>query len=161
MANLWNDVTNQVMRLANLEADRYRHEYIGTQHLLLALLRLPDHAAARALAARGIVLLHVRRELEEVVQHGREHGRMPRVRPLTPRAKAALEHAVALAHVLGKADVDSAHLLAGVAHDLEGVAGQILRDLGFTGAKEQVSAFTDKVNREPPEVNYTELPPPG
>src|SRR5262249_55099564 len=110
MAKLWNDVTNRVMRLAEQEARRFQHEYIGTEHVLMALLRLHGCAATRALAARGIDLRHIRLEVEKIVQYGPERPRLPRVLPLTPRARQALRNAVEAADALGKVDVDTGHL---------------------------------------------------
>jgi hypothetical protein len=156
MANLWNDVTNRVMRLANREADRLRHDYIGTEHILMALLRLPDHAAAQALAAAGIELRHVRMEVEKIVHSGPENTWMPKVRPLTPRAKVVLRFSVESADKLGKTEVDTGHLLCGLVWEQEGVASQILRLLGFVGEgvppdgiRERIGRHTDAIQAAP------------
>jgi hypothetical protein len=145
MANLWNDVTNRVMRLAGQEAGRFRHDYIGTEHLLMALLRMHECAAAKALAARGIDLRHVRLESERVVHPGPEGLHLPRVLPLTPRARQALRHAVEAADALGKADVDTGHVLLGLVREGEGLASQVLRSLGVLGPAGAYEQLRDEV----------------
>src|SRR5262245_25007058 len=145
MAKLWNDVTNRVMRLADQEARRFQHEYIGTEHVLMALLRMHGCAAAKALGARGIDLRHIRLEVEKVLPFGPDRPRLPRVLPLTPRARQALRNAVEAADALGKADVDTGHLLLGLVREEEGLAGQVLRVLGVLGPAGSFEQLRDEV----------------
>src|SRR5689334_4615335 len=86
-----NNAALRVLCLAEQEAKRFRHDYIGTEHLLLALVQLPDGVAARVLSRLGITPGQVRRAVEAVVRINREQ--VPGARSLTPRVKQVLQYA--------------------------------------------------------------------
>jgi hypothetical protein len=122
---------DRVLRLAEEEADHFSHEYVGTEHLLLALIREGTGVAARLLAARGIGAGEVRQRVERIVQHGPADDRVVfGDLPLTPRAKSALALAAEEARDLGDREVGPEHLLLGLAREDEGVAAEVLQDLG-------------------------------
>lgn len=118
----------QVVVLAQEEARTLRHPFIGTEHLLLGLLRDEDGVAARALAGCGVTLIDARQRVGEIVTPGAEvmHGQMP----FTPRSKRTLELALREAHSLGNNHIGTEHLLLALARDTEGVATQVILDLG-------------------------------
>ena len=118
----------QVVVLAQDEARELRHDYIGTEHVLLGLLREEDGVAARVLASLGVELDAVRDEVVKIVGSGDEEptGQIP----FTPRAKKVLELALREALTIGHNYVGTEHLLLGIAREGEGVASRILDDLG-------------------------------
>ncbi|MGH2850016.1 MAG: Clp protease N-terminal domain-containing protein [Solirubrobacteraceae bacterium] len=118
----------QVVVLAQEEARTLRHPFIGTEHLLLGLLRDEDGVAARALAGCGVTLIDARRRVDEIVTPGAEvtHGQMP----FTPRSKRALELALREAQSLGSGSIGTEHLLLALARDTDGVATRVILDLG-------------------------------
>jgi len=118
----------QVIVLAQEEARVLRHTYIGTEHLLLGLLREQEGIASRALAALGIGIERVRVEVIRIVGRGEEatHGQIP----FTPRAKKVLELGLREAQALGHNYIGTEHLLLGLAREDSGVASSILLDLG-------------------------------
>ena len=118
----------QVVVLAQEEARRLKHGYIGTEHLLLGLLREEEGVAARVLDALGVTLDEVRAHVARVIGQGDEvaTGEMP----LTPRAKKVLELALREALSLGHNYIGTEHILLGLVRESEGVAARILRGLG-------------------------------
>ena len=118
----------EVIVLAQEEAVGLRHNYIGTEHLLLGLLRIGDGPAARVLAGFGVTIDEARRMVARVVGPGDEEpaGQIP----FTPRSKNVLELAFREALRLQSGDVGPEHILLGLAREGEGVAARILLDLG-------------------------------
>jgi ATP-dependent Clp protease ATP-binding subunit ClpC len=116
----------QVVVLAQDEARALRHNYIGTEHLLLGLLREEEGIAARVLESLGVTIEDVRAEVARIVGQGDvvETGQIP----FTPRAKRVLELSLREALSLGHNWIGTEHLLLGVAREDEGVAMQILRE---------------------------------
>jgi ATP-dependent Clp protease ATP-binding subunit ClpC len=124
----------QVPVLAQEEARSFGHDFIGTEHLLLGLLREEDGLAARVLAARvladlGVTVEHVRARVREIVGSG-EPGQATGQIPFTARAKRALEVALREALGMGHNHIGTEHLLLGVVQDDEAVAAVIMRELG-------------------------------
>ena len=115
--------------LAQDEARRLRHNYIGTEHLLLGLLREEDGLAARVLASRDVRLDGAREQVARIVGEGDDVR--PGQIPFTPRAKKVLELSLREAIALGHNYIGTEHLLLGVAREDGGVASQILRDAGL------------------------------
>jgi ATP-dependent Clp protease ATP-binding subunit ClpC len=120
----------QVVVLAQDEARRLQHNYIGTEHLLLGLLREEEGIAARVLESLGITAERVRSEVDRIVGRGDEvtAGQIP----FTPRAKKALEGSLREALALNHKFIGTEHVLLGVAREENGVAARILEDLGAT-----------------------------
>lgn len=118
-----------VMQLANREAQRLNHEYIGTEHLLLGLLREGGGVGCDVLRGLNVDLDRARREVLVIVQQGPDMivlGEMPQ----TPWAKKAIEYAIEEAVGLGHEEVGTGELLLGLVREQEGVAGKVLLNLG-------------------------------
>jgi ATP-dependent Clp protease ATP-binding subunit ClpA len=126
----------KVMQLANQEAQRFNHEYIGTEHILLGLTQEGLLAqggvgvAATVLGHFDIDLHKVRREVERIVCFGPD-VRPEGVKPQTPRAKKVIEYAIEEARGLGRSAVGTGALLLGLLREEEGVACQVLLNLGL------------------------------
>jgi hypothetical protein len=124
------DRARKVIQLANEEAQRYNHEYIGTEHILLGLAKEGSGVAANVLKNFGAELSTLRRETEKFVQQGPDVVTMPKL-PLTPRAKKVIENAIEEARNLNHNYVSTEHLLLGLLREEEGVAAQVLQNLGL------------------------------
>jgi ATP-dependent Clp protease ATP-binding subunit ClpC len=118
------------MQLANQEAQRFNHEYIGTEHILLGLVKEGSGVAANVLKNLDVDLRKIRLEVEKLVQSGPEMVTMGKL-PQTPRAKKVIEYAIEEARNLNHNYVGTEHLLLGLLREEEGVAAQVLRNLGL------------------------------
>jgi ATP-dependent Clp protease ATP-binding subunit ClpA len=120
----------QVVVFAQDEARSLKHNYIGTEHLLLGLLREEEGIGGRVLESFGIAIEAVRGEVARIIGEGDEvtSGEIP----FTPRAKKVLELSMREALSLGHNYIGTEHILLGLARENEGVAGQILTDQGVT-----------------------------
>lgn len=127
MLNRFTERARRVLLLAQQEAMRLNHNYIGTEHILLGLMHEQEGIAAKVLAAQ-IDIDSVRQEIERVI--GRGNGSTEEI-GYTPRTKKVLELAVEEAMQLGHNYVGTEHLLLGLLREGEGVAGQILSQLGI------------------------------
>ena len=124
--------TNQSRRavaLAQEEATDFRHGYIGTEHILLGLVREGTGSAARVLVSMDVTLDAVRQEVEVTVGRG-DHERSSGPIPFTPRAKKSLERSLRESIQLGSGYIGTGHLLLGLMSEDEDVAVQILGALG-------------------------------
>jgi ATP-dependent Clp protease ATP-binding subunit ClpA len=132
MYERFTDRARKVMQLANQEAQRFNHEYIGTEHILLGLVKEGSGVAANVLKNLDIDLRKIRLEVEKIVQHGPggEQVVMGRL-PHTPRAKKVIDYSVEEARNLNHNYVGTEHLLLGLLREQEGVAAQILMNLGL------------------------------
>ncbi len=129
MFERFTDRARRVVVMAQEESRLLEHNFIGTEHLLLGLLRESDGVAAQTLAALDISLETVRARVEEIVGMGRgptEAGNIP----FTPRAKKVLEMALREALTLGHNYIGTEHLLLGLVREGEGVAAQVLAQMG-------------------------------
>jgi hypothetical protein len=124
----------QVVVRAQDEARRLNHNYLGTEHLLLALLRDRQATAAQVLRDLGLALHDVRNEVKRIIGLGSEAPGGPI--PLTPRAKKALELSRRAA---GDSPIWTEHLLLGLLDEGEGVAAHILKDRGVTHERIKVA----------------------
>jgi ATP-dependent Clp protease ATP-binding subunit ClpC len=131
MVGRFTEQARQVLQLANDEALRLNHEYIGTEHILLGLLREGSGVAAAALKNHHIDLLKIRREVEKIVQRGPDMNLTGSLLPKTPRAKLVIEFAIAESRNLNHTHVGTEHLLLGLLGETEGVAAQVLMNLGL------------------------------
>jgi len=124
------DKAHKVLRYARIEARRMRHEYVGTEHLLLGLVHEGTGVAATILQRLGVDPRKVRFEVEKIVKSG------PVVIPtnhqfrLAPEAKKAFEYAFEEAKRLGQNYFGTEHLLLGLLREEEGIAAQVLLNLG-------------------------------
>src|SRR5919199_3774064 len=131
----------KVLQLAQEEAQRFNHNYIGTEHLLLGLVREGEGVAAKVLGNLGIELTKVRSAVEFIIGRG-ERQVMGEI-GLTPRAKKVIELAVDEARRLGHHYIGTEHLLLGLIREGEGVAAGVLERLGVS--LERVRTQTVKV----------------
>jgi hypothetical protein len=131
MFQRFTDRAGKIMTLANQEAQRFNHEYIGTEHILLGLVAEGSGVAAAVLREMGVELAAVRAAVEGIVHRGPVEAGGSK-RPLTPRAKKVFEYAVEESRGLGRTDLGTEHLLLGLLREHDGVAGQVLGNLGVT-----------------------------
>ena len=118
-----------------------KHHYIGTEHLLLGLLRESEGVASRVLTVVGVQVELVRRDVTRIVGLGDEPVRADEELPLTPRMENIVELANAEAETRGQLLTDTEHLLLGLVREGNGVANVILADLGVDG--ESIRRETD------------------
>ena len=118
----------RVLSLAQEEAQRFNHNYIGTEHVLLGLVRETDGIAAKVLANLGVELNKVRSAVEFIIGRGEKSS--PGEIGLTPRAKKVIELAVDEARRLNHHHIGTEHLLIGLMREGEGVAAGVLESLG-------------------------------
>jgi ATP-dependent Clp protease ATP-binding subunit ClpC len=130
MYERFTDRARKVMQLANQEAQRFNHEYIGTEHILLGLVKEGSGVAANVLKNLDVDLRKIRLEVEKIVQSGPDMVTMGKL-PQTPRAKKVIEYAIEEARNLNHNYVGTEHLLLGLLREQEGVAAQVLMNLGL------------------------------
>jgi ATP-dependent Clp protease ATP-binding subunit ClpC len=130
MFNRFTERARKVIILAKEEARRFNHDYIGTEHILLGLIREGEGVAATVLQKMGVSLENIRLEVEKLVQPGPATQIMGDI-PFTPRAKKALELAAEEARSLGHNYIGTEHILLGLIREGEGVASQVLLNLGL------------------------------
>jgi ATP-dependent Clp protease ATP-binding subunit ClpA len=140
----------RVVVMAQEQARVLNHNYIGTEHLLLGLIREDEGVAARALAALGISLTAVRQQVVEIIGRGRRppSGHVP----LTPETKQVLELARREATALGYDYVGTEHILLGLVRERKGIAAQVLVQFGadLNRVRQQVIRLLhDDQGREP------------
>ena len=130
MFERFTDRARKVMALANQEAQQLNHEYIGTEHILLGLIKEGSGVAANALKGLKVDLQKARAEVEKLIRSGRDKvaaGKLPQ----TPRAKKVVEYAILEARNLNHNYVGTEHLLLGLVREHDGVAAQALMNMGF------------------------------
>ena len=130
MFNRFTERARKVIILAKEEARRFNHDYIGTEHILLGLIREGEGVAAAVLEKMGLDLQTIRLEVEKVVQPGPTTQILGDI-PFTPRAKKALELAAEEARALGHNYIGTEHILLGLIREGESVASQVLLNLGL------------------------------
>ena len=130
MFNRFTERARKVIILAKEEARRFNHDYIGTEHILLGLVREGEGVAASVLQKMGVSLEKIRLEIEKLVQPGPTTQIIGDV-PFTPRAKKALELAAEEARALGHNYIGTEHLLLGLIREGEGMASQVLLNVGL------------------------------
>jgi ATP-dependent Clp protease ATP-binding subunit ClpC len=121
--------SSRVLALAHEEAARLRHEYLGTEHILLGIVRESAGPAALALRSLGVTLDPARSHVERIIGLGPDKG-APDARGMSPRAQRVLGFAHNEATQCGHALVDAEYLLLGITRETHGVAAQVLRELG-------------------------------
>ena len=130
MFERFTDRARKVMALANQEAQRFNHEYIGTEHILLGLVKEGSGVGANVLKNLDVDLRKVRLEVEKLVKSGPDMVTMGKL-PQTPRAKKVIEYAIEEARNLNHNYVGTEHLLLGLLREQDGVAAQVLMNLGL------------------------------
>jgi len=159
MFERFTDRARRVVVLAQEEARTLDHGYIGTEHLLLGLIREGEGVAARALVSLGISLEAVREQVEQIIGRGQQPP--PGHIPFTPRAKKVLELALREAQQLGHGYIGTEHLLLGLIREGSGVAAQVLVRLGadLNRTRQQVVQLLH--GRQGEDVTSEDLPLPG
>jgi ATP-dependent Clp protease ATP-binding subunit ClpA len=139
MYERFTDRARKVMQLANQEAQRFNHEYVGTEHVLLGLIKEGSGVAANVLKNIDCDLRKVRFEVEKLVQCGPDMITMGKL-PQTPRTRRVIELAIAEAREMSSSYVGTEHILLGLLRETEGVAAQVLLNLkvDFEKAREEV-----------------------
>lgn len=125
MNEMFTESARKAIEYARDEASRLRHDYIGTEHLLLGLVRLDDGRSVEIITNLGLELADLRTSIEEVVQPSGGTMTMGQL-PLTARAKKTLEVSGQEARALQSKDIDTEHILLALLKDEEGVASQVL-----------------------------------
>jgi ATP-dependent Clp protease ATP-binding subunit ClpC len=131
MYECFTDRARKVMQLANQEAQRLNHEYIGSEHVLLGLIKEGSGVAANVLKNLDINLRKARLEVEKIVKPGPDMVTITKLRQ-TPRAKNVIEYSIEEAHNLSHNYVGTEHLLLGLLREQEGAAAQTLSKMGVS-----------------------------
>ena len=129
----------KVIILAREEAIRLGHNFVGTEHLLLGLVREGDGLAMAILKKLSVNISTLKGEVEKVVSVGTQVSPAGEV-PFTPQAKKVLEYAISEARSMGHNYIGTEHLLLGLVREGEGIASLVLRDVGVTVAAAKVQA---------------------
>jgi ATP-dependent Clp protease ATP-binding subunit ClpC len=141
MYERFTDRAREAMKLANSEARRFNHEYIGTEHELLGLVKVGGGTAAVVLKNANLRPDHIQREVENLIPAGSSVVKKSRGffswwvsndgLPQTPRAKKVIEYAMEEARALNHNYIGTEHLLLGLLREKECVAAQVLMNLGL------------------------------
>ena len=136
---MFTELARKAIEYARDEATRLRHDYIGTEHLLLGLIRLGEGRAVEIITNIGLELQDLKQSIEDVVQPSGGTMTMGQL-PLTARAKKTLEVSGQEARALKAKDIDTEHILLALLKDEEGVAAQVLSmyDISYQEAYEEL-----------------------
>src|SRR5437764_4514665 len=159
MSNRFTERAQRVILIAQEEAKRLNHDYVGTEHILLGLIALGEGVAAQVLANLGVDLRRVRAEIEKIVGTGDNVMLLGEI-PFTPRAKKVLELAVEEAQNMGHNYVGTEHLLLGLIREEEGVAARVLENLGIRldVVKEEVISLLGEGQPQAPAHSHSSRP---
>lgn len=147
MSARFSEKAQKVILIAQEEAKRLSHDYVGTEHILLGLVSLGDGIAAQALMDLGADYKKIRHEIEKISGAGDNMMLLGEI-PFTPKAKKVLEYAVEEAQIMENTYIGTEHILLGLTREEEGVASKVLLNLNL---KPEVirSAVMDRLNEEP------------
>ena len=159
MAKRFTENAQKIILIAQEEAKRLNHDYVGTEHILLGLSALDGTVSHKILTGLGITFRKVRQEIEKMVGIGDTIMLSGEI-PFTPRAKKVLEFSVEESQLLGVEHIGSEHILLGLIHEEEGVAGKILENLGLnlTAVRDAVLNFLS--NAEPEDLTEKNIDTP-
>ena len=129
MFERFTDKGRKIIILAREEAERHQNDYLGTEHLVLAVLRESDGIALMIIKKMGLSSEQIRLEIERNLPGGGTTMTFGEI-PFSPRVKKVIEYAVEEARLLGHNHIGSEHLLLGLLREEEGIGGKILRSLG-------------------------------
>ena len=143
MFERFTDRGRRIVVLAQEEARRLDHNFIGTEHILLGIAREGQGVAVKALESLGISLEAVRLQTEEIIGHG-QYASQDHI-PFTPRAKKVLELSLRESLQLGHTHIGTEHILLGLIREGDGVAAQVLVKLGAdrNRVRQQVTQLLD------------------
>jgi ATP-dependent Clp protease ATP-binding subunit ClpC len=130
MFTRFTDHARKVMTIANQEAMRFNRDYIGTEHILLGLVKVGSGRAVTLLNSLEIDLRRVRIEVEKRIESICQQIEVME-RPPTPRAKSVIEYALEEMQRLGQSAVGTEQILLGLLREQESIAAQVLNDLGL------------------------------
>ncbi len=130
MFERFTDRARKIMALANQEAQRFNHEYIGTEHILLGLVKEGSGVGANVLKNLDVDIKKLRLEVEKLVKSGPDMVTMGKL-PHTPRAKKVIEFAIEEARALNHNYIGTEHILLGLLRETEGIAAQVLMNIGL------------------------------
>jgi Clp amino terminal domain, pathogenicity island component len=160
MFERFTEKSRKTVVLAQEEARRFNHSYIGTEHLLLGLLRLDEGVAAQTLTSLGVTLRGAREQVESIVGYGEEETGAQA--PFTPRSKKTMELALRESMQLGHNYISTEHILLGLAREKEGVAASILSNLevdAYRVRREVVRRLGGETSPVPEETPLVEVGP--
>ncbi|MDH4222790.1 MAG: ATP-dependent Clp protease ATP-binding subunit, partial [candidate division Zixibacteria bacterium] len=142
MNEMFSEKARKVVEFARDEATRLRHDYIGTEHLLLGIIRVGEGKAVEILTDIGIDLVELKQSVEDVVQPSGGTMTMGQL-PLTARAKKTLEISGQEARAMKSKEIDTEHILLALLRDEEGVAAQVLSmyDIDYKEAYEELKSI--------------------
>src|SRR5213592_4998657 len=126
------DRVRKVLQMAREEAARLHHEHVGTEHILLGLIREGEGVGAAVLINLNVDLEEISQRIEEMVKQGKAAASAGPDLPYTSRAKKVLEFAMSEARELNHRYVGTEHLLLGVLREEKGIGAQVLREAGVT-----------------------------
>jgi Clp amino terminal domain, pathogenicity island component len=135
----------RTLEMAAGEARNFRHDYIGTEHLLLGLLKSESTIVSNVMRSLGVDEKAIRIEIEKFVPNGPVHENSVKI-PYTPRAKSALRLAGKEAHASSQLQIDPEHILLGLIREGDGVAWRALKNLGIhiENAREEILRQTGR-----------------
>src|ERR1043166_6050970 len=151
-ADNFTERVRKVLTMAREEAARLHHEYVGTEHILLGLIREGEGVAASVLQNLNVELEEIQQKIEETVKKGKAGQASGPDLPYTSRAKKVLELAMSEARELSHGYVGTEHLLLGLLREEKGIAAQVLTDSGVN---------LDAARAETLRLLGTEMPQPG
>ncbi|PKN01605.1 MAG: NDP-hexose 4-ketoreductase [Elusimicrobia bacterium HGW-Elusimicrobia-1] len=131
MSKRFTDRAQKVVKQAQQEAKRLSHDYVGEEHILLALVFIEDSVSSRVLANLDVEKKRVVNEVEKIVLPGDNVMLMGEI-PFSPRAKKVLEHAVDEAQKMGSVYIGTEHILLGILREADGIGARVLESLGVT-----------------------------
>ncbi|HAO12975.1 MAG TPA: ATP-dependent Clp protease ATP-binding subunit ClpC [Planktothrix sp. UBA8407] len=150
MFEYFSDKAIKAVMLAQEEARRLGHNFVGTEQILVGLMSEGTSVAAKTLKAQGLALREVQKEVEAII--GRGSGFLPVEIPFTPRAKRIFETAMKEARQMGNNYIGPEHILLGLLQDHEGVASKVLENLGVDRSQvrtEVIRALGEEVTVAP------------
>ena len=154
MAKRFTENAQKIILIAQEEAKRLNHDYVGTEHILLGLTALDGTVSNKILASLGITFRKVRLEIEKMVGVGDAIMLVGEI-PFTPRAKKVLEYAVEESQSLGMEHIGTEHILLGLVREEEGMAGTILQNLGITLTAVRESTLSFLEGAQPEDLTET------
>ncbi len=153
------DRVRKVLQMAREEAARLHHAYVGTEHILLGLVREGEGVAVAVLTNLNVDLEEIQQKIEETVKKGKAAAAAGPDLPYTSRAKKVLELAMSEARELNHSYVGTEHLLLGLLREEKGIAAQVLTDAGVTLERARAEtlrlASSEMPGQVPRDVPYT------
>jgi len=159
------DRVRKVLQMAREEAARLHHEYVGTEHILLGLIREGEGVAAAVLTNLNVDLEEIQQKIEETVKKGKAAAAAGPDLPYTSRAKKVLELAMTEARELNHSYVGTEHLLLGLLREEKGIAAQVLTDAGVNLEQSRAETLrllgSDMPQSQQPSAAPPSAPPSG